>query len=368
VDAKQLKPYTFWIVCGGIVLIELGLLMFYPITNENDQTPEDVKLSLDSDYKKLEDLYERAGREPRGVFDAEDPKDIDNLTKLYLLTPRWKNVLQPHVDKYNQQLAAIKKDLVARSKILHEPLADSGDKFSWYTNYVGKTKEILLALRKAKAISINNENREESDFEKGSVIRSRAGFFTSGDNLPEASEHPELTTRFRIIDTLTKTIMASAQTTAANPVATFVKESDLTTKKPAMITGWEWKQGSNSSSEQSTLGDVGQYARAYECTITLEGSVAALTATSAAIERIADPVMIVVGSSLTARGAQPAGVRKYTGDDPMIMRITIAVLDFTKIEEMGAASATTTAAASTKPAAAEPATDASTKNNEGNDE
>jgi hypothetical protein len=335
VDAKQLKPYTFWIVCGGIVLIELGLILFYPVTNENGQTPEEVKASLDSDYQKLQDLHERAGREPRAVFDAEVPLDIDNLTKLYLLTPRWKNVLQPHVDKYNQQLAAIKKDLVARSKTLHEPLADSGDKFSWYTNYVGKTKEILLALRKAKAISVSADNKEETDFENGSAIRARVGFFTRGDNMPEASEHPELTTRYHIIDNVTKTIMASAQSAAPNPVASFVKESELAVKKTAVITAWEWKQAGSTSSEQTAMGDVGQYAHAYECTISLEGSAAVLVATSAAIERIADPVMIVVGSTLSARGAQPAGVRKYTADDPMTLRMTVAVLDFTKIERSG---------------------------------
>ena len=328
-DTKQLMHYKFWLACGAIIVIELGLIAFYPLTNDNGETPEEVKNKLDQDYKKLEDLYERAGREPKGVFDAEDPKDIDNLTKLYLLTPRWKNVLQPHVDKYNQQLTAIKQDLVTRSKVLHEPIADSGDLFSWYTTYAGKTKELLIALRNAQAIVIAPDNKEDNDFENGAAIRARVGFFTKVEKTPEAKEHAQLTTRFRIIEKIAQAVIKNASSSVANPIVKVGKESELEQKKCAIFTSVEWKQSSDSN--EVLANDVGQYAGAYEFTVTLEGSTSTLIATEAAIERIAEPVMVVVGSTLSARGAQPAASRKNIADEPMIMRITVAVLDFSKI-------------------------------------
>lgn len=358
-DAKQLKPYTFWIVCGVIVLIELGLFGFYQIENEDGYTPERVKDKLDDDYKKLENLYERAGREPKGVFDAEDQKDIDNLTKLYLLTPRWKDVLQPHVDKYNSQLAALKKDLTTRSAILHEPIADSGDLFSWYTTYAGKTKEILIKLRNAKCLDIKPDSAEDNDFENGSNIRTRVGFFTKGEQTPAASQHPLLTTRFRIMEKLTAAIMQNGSNSLDNPVVKTTKNDELANKKNAIITAVEWKQVSD---HKDTLqNDVGQYAGSYELTITLEGSTSTLVATEAAIERIAEPVFVVVGGALAARGALPAGQRKGVADENMKLRLTIAVIDFTKIDQ---GTATSTEASGTETTPAEVTTDSSEGNNQ----
>jgi hypothetical protein len=329
VDVKQLMHYKFWIACGAIIVIELGIILFYPLTSDQGETPEEVKTKLDQNYKKLEDLYERAGREPKGVFDAEDAKDIDNLTKLYLLTPRWKNVLQPHVDKYNQQLTSIKQDLLSRSKILHEPIADSGDLFSWYTTYAGKTKEVLIALRNAHAIVVELDNREDNDFENGTKVRERVGFFTKGEKTPEANEHAQLTTRFRIGEKICQAIIKSGSSTIPNSVVKVGREAELESKKTAVITAFEWKQTSDPN--EALTNDVGHIAGAYECTVTLEGSVSTLIATEAAIEQIVEPVMVVVGSNLSARGPQPAGIRKNVSDEPMVMRMTIAVIDFTKV-------------------------------------
>ena len=79
-NAKQIKPYTFWIVAGVIIVVELGLIGFYSPTDADGNTPEQVKNTLDNDFKKLQDLYDRAGREPKGVYDPENPTDIANLT------------------------------------------------------------------------------------------------------------------------------------------------------------------------------------------------------------------------------------------------------------------------------------------------
>ena len=152
-DAKKLKPYTFWIVSGVVVVIELGLLAFWPIEDESGATPEVVKQKLDTEFKKLQSLHKRADHAPSGVYDAEKPEDIKRLTEEYLLTPQWKGVLQPHVDKYNQQLTAIKKNLDGRSAVLHESIAESSDLFAWYTAYSKKTKDVMLALQKRSSFA-----------------------------------------------------------------------------------------------------------------------------------------------------------------------------------------------------------------------
>jgi hypothetical protein len=329
VDAKQIKPYTFWIVCGVIVMIELGLIAFWPITNEAGESPEEVKSKLDQDFVKLKDLYDRAGREPKGVFDAENPDDIENLTKNYLLTPKWKGVLQPHVDKYNLQLTSIRKDLAARSAVLHAPIADSGDLFSWYTAYAGKTKEIMLSLRNAGALVVEAGNQEDSDFENGSRIRTQVGFFTKGERTPEAAQHPLLTTRFRIIEKLAQAIMAQGATAIPNPVVKTGREADLETKRPAQIKGMDWKQ--TGEADKALSGPIAEYASAYELLVTLEGTTSVLVATQAAIEHISEPVMIVTGGTLGARGNVAAGARKHTADEPMNLRLTIVVVDFSRI-------------------------------------
>jgi hypothetical protein len=330
-DAKQLKPYTFWIVCGVIVVIELGLVLFWPITDENGKTPEEVKTQLDTDFKKLTDLHTRAGNTPTGVFDAENPKDIKRLTEEYLLTPKWKGVLQPHVDKYNQQLGAIRKDLATRSSILHEPVADSGDLFAWYNAYVGKTKEVMIALRNAKALIVDETNKEDTDFENGSRIRAQVGFFTKVEMTPPASEHPVLTARFRVLQKISDALIASGSTALPNPAVKTGREADLETKRPASFAaaGVEWKRsGDPTKTLSAPFSDV---ADAHELVLTLEGSTSALVSAEAAIEAISDPVMIVVGGALTARGEKPAGVRKNVADEPMILKLTITVLDFTRI-------------------------------------
>jgi hypothetical protein len=328
-DAKQIKPYTFWIVCGVIVVIELGLIAFWPIADENGHTPEEVKGQLDTDFKKLNDLYVRAGKTPTGVMDAERPEHIKALTEDYLITPKWKGVLQPHVDKYEQQLSAIRKDLATRSAVLHEPVADSGDLFSWYTAYVGKTKEVMLALRNAGALVVDEANRDDTDFENGSAVRGRVGFYTKVEKTPEANEHPLLTVRFRIMQKISEAIIASGSNPLPSPVVKTNRDGELEAKHTAVVKGAEWKRGGESS--RSLSGPIAEVAEAHELMLTLEGSTSALIATQAAIEGISDPVMVVAGGTLSARGAQAAGARKGIADEPMQLRLTIAIIDFKHI-------------------------------------
>jgi hypothetical protein len=238
-------------------------------------------------------------------------------------------VLQPHVDKYYQQLAAIRKDLAARSSILHEPLADSGDLFAWYNAYVGKTKEVMISLRNAKALIVDESNREDTDFENGSKVRERVGFYTKVEMTPPATEHAGLTAHFRIMQKIADAVIASASTSLPNPAVKTGREAELESKRPAYITGVEWKRsGDPSKTLSAPFSDV---AEAHELSLSLEGTTSVLVSAEAAIEAISDPVMIVVGGTLASRGEKSAGVRKGVADEPMTLKLTITVLDFTRI-------------------------------------
>jgi hypothetical protein len=328
-DAKKLKPYTFWIVSGVVVVIELGLLALWPIEDESGATPEVVKQKLDTEFKKLQELHKRADHAPSGVYDAEKPEDIKRLTEEYLLTPQWKGVLQPHVDKYNQQLTAIKKYLAERSAVLHESIAESSDLFAWYTAYSKKTKDVMLALQKANVLVVDPKSKDESDFENGKDVRARVGFYTKGEITTAASEHAKLTAQFHIMRTISDALMASKSTAVANPVVKNQHEADFETKRPVIIKEVVWK-GSGDSAKMLS-GPIAEIAGAYELALVLEGSTSALILAQAAIEAISEPVMIVTGGELSARGQMPAGVRKNVADEPVKLRLNIAVIDFNRI-------------------------------------
>ena len=339
-DAKKLKPYTFWIVSGVVVVIELGLLAFWPIEDESGATPEVVKQKLDTEFKKLQELHKRADHAPSGVYDAEKPEDIKRLTEEYLLTPLWKGVLQPHVDKYNQQLTAIKKDLARRSAVLHESIAESSDLFAWYTAYSKKTKDVMFALQKANVLVVDpNKATDDNDFENGKDVRLRVGFHTKGETTTAASEHAKWTAQFHIMRTISDALMASKSTAVANPVVKNQREADLETKRPVIIKEVAWN-GSGDSAEMLS-GPIAEIAGAYELALVLEGSTSALILAQAAIEAISEPVMIVTGGELSSRGQRGTGVRKNVADEPMKLRLNIAVIDFNRILSVAASTEAT---------------------------
>jgi hypothetical protein len=168
------------------------------------------------------------------------------------------------------------------------------------------------------------------DFENGSKIRAQVGFFTKVEMTPPATDHPGLTARFRIMQKIADAVIASGSTSLPNPAVKSGREADLETKRPAFITGVEWKQHSGDPSKtlSAPFSDV---ADAHEVVLSLEGTTSALVSTEAAIEAISDPVMIVAGGTLSWRGEKSAGVRKNVADELMTLKLTITVLDFTRI-------------------------------------
>lgn len=380
---NQLKPFLFWIVLGVILFCELlWWVLSMPDIDlvGNKASAQKMQTTLKEEFKHLTELDRRAkNNSPLGVFDAEKADDIRRLTDDYLVTPAWKEVLDPHVQGYDKQLKAIKERLAVRSKHLHQPVAASTDKFGWYTAYQNASEEQLKKLHAAGALVLKNptgnskstprtavgggpglgqgpgqgpgpslgtvqpaansapgsDETKAIDFANDTAVRTQAGFFTKGADLPDAGEYPVLTQRFR---TMERIISILTDTTAANTTNPVVGVLDAPASAHAAIVSVTWE-----NSDTVIGGETGAYAAGWRLSLTLQGPLSALLATTAAIEHPhgdAVPLMVVTGGDISRKAQFTPGERKDVGSELVNARVDILVLDFTN------------APAGTKPASA----------------
>ena len=239
---SKLKPYLFWIIAGGVILIELVVmvLMMPDVDVVGDKKAAmDAKASLDKEYKHLKELDARAQRGvPADKYDAEKPEDIKKLTDDFLVTPAWKPVLEAQVGQYDKMLSAIKTYLGNRSKSLRAPLAESTDKQVWYVTYEAVTAELLRqvhsegrvvlapsATLNQRAASVNEREKtaeasKEIDYASDAKAREVLGIFTKGADFPDTKDHPLLTGRLRAIELVLAALGGAKVGSVANPVVT----------------------------------------------------------------------------------------------------------------------------------------------------
>lgn len=364
---NQLKPFTFWIVLGVVLFCEIvWWVLSVPDIDMvgNKASAQKMQGTLKEEFKHLTELDRRAkNNSPLGVFDAEKADDIRRLTDDYLVTPAWKEVLDPHVLGYDKQLKSIKERLAARSKHLHDPIAASTDKFGWYTAYQNASEEQLKKLHAVGALALKttsgstrvmpraqlgggpkagapgavqpaentatNASRgtEDSvpfDFANDSEVRAQGGFFTKGADLPDAGEYPVLTRQFRTMERLISIITETSAINTVNPVSGVL---ETPTAGHAAIVSVTWD-----NSETAIGGETGSYAEGWRLTLVLQGSTSAVLATTAAIEHPhgdSVPLMVVTGGDLTRKAQFIPGERKDVGSELVNARVDILVLDFT---------------------------------------
>jgi len=356
---NQLKPYLFWIISGVILLILLilGLFVLSPTDESIDGTPRDayeVKSLLDTDAKKLQELSKRAKRgDPNRVFDPQVKGDIDTLTNDYLLTKDWKGVIDPHVEKYDQQLKALRQDLIDRSAVLRKEITSDHGKLQWYTTYEAVTADLVTRLRTARALLVAETGTATSTFvpsagggpaagvgavgddplhpQKGSRIRSVLGLLTT-TSYPEPTEHDLLTRRFRIVEAVATAVLASEAEALPNPLV----GAAVPPRSPAAITSWDWK----TDTAETLEGGISTYATPVRCTVGLQGSESSLGAALARLESLERPVVIVLGVTFARIDRAPSGARKplhANGDAviaPATVTVELLVLDFGQMPDL----------------------------------
>lgn len=121
--------HLYWII-SGVLALAIVVTWFLIVPTEDAR---ETKKRLDGSAKDLHDLEKRALHKLSGVYDAENPADTTKLAHDYLITEKWKLVLQPHVEKYEKQLDAVKKSLVARGEFLRRKIAPTSDVLEWYS-------------------------------------------------------------------------------------------------------------------------------------------------------------------------------------------------------------------------------------------
>jgi hypothetical protein len=325
---KKLKPFAFWIVCGVIVLIELGFLAFWGETDDQGHSPEEVKQSFDRVFKNLTDLHGRALQpDPEGEFDAESHQDMQRLTGNYIVTDQWTKRLQPVVDRYTQQRQDIHADLVKRSAFLHVPVFDSDDLSSWYDlGYLAKSKELLTELVSAHALALP-EDGAPLDLEGDRNIRSMAGLFTKEKTYPDVDQHALLALRLHIIEKITAAVIKAKVKADANPVlGKLVPEPQADVGARMVNLTWMANAFQNGPPPQTVSADL--VSTPIDFTLTLQGPLGALIACEAEIENISEPVMIVRGGKLSAKQNWKPGERKGLSVDSMTCVLNITVIDF----------------------------------------
>jgi len=239
---SKLKPYLFWIVAGGVIFVELVImiLMMPDVDVVGDKKAAmDAKASLDKEYKHLKELDARAQRGvPADKYDAEKPEDIKKLTDDFLVTPAWKPILEAQVGQYDKMLSAIKNYLGNRSRSLRAPIAESTDKQVWYVTYEAVTAELLRQAHSEGRVVLTPsavlnprpvagterektaEASKEIDYSSDAKAREVLGLFTKGADFPEIKDHPALTGRLRSIELVLASLRGAKIGIVANAVVT----------------------------------------------------------------------------------------------------------------------------------------------------
>ena len=163
------------------------------------------------------------------------------------------------------------------------------------------------------------------DFATDAALRTIAGFFTKGADLPETTAHPVLTRQYRTMERIIAIVLATSATNAANPLAGQVEAPEA---ERAAIVGVTW----DTKDVDATIGgDAATYASGWKLNLTLQGTLSAVLATTAAIERPTDataPVFVVTGSDISRKTPYAKGERKDVGAEMATCKLSLLVMDF----------------------------------------
>lgn len=328
---NNLRAYLWWIILGSVLLIELGTATWIWL----DEEPETSKAKIDRQFSVLENLNGRAKAEVHGLYDPENRKDIDSLTQEYLLNAKWKKALEPALNDYNKQIKDIYKELAARSELLHKPVFDSEDTFRWDVAYEEQSVAVLRRLIAAKGIVIPSGTKVEL-LQSNRAIRDMIGLYTKEGTTTATTMHSLYSTRLRIIESLADIVEKTRVDVRANPVvATTPLSIPPSEAVGAAIEAVEWSE-ENSGSTKKLTGTLAESATAIPVRVTFQGSTSALMAVQARVEALGKPVVCVVGTELKNRGDWKPLERKDKPYEPMVLKLDVLVLDFTKAQALAA--------------------------------
>ncbi len=329
---NQVQRYLFWWVCGAALLVLLILMVVYTPKDDAGDTPEDVKGKLDAQVKKLDTLHKLATTPLQGTFDVEDPVAFKDLTTKYLITARWKGVLDPAVAQYQQQLEAIAADLSARSAPLNAKLVETTSKVEWQNRYLDETETLLkrlddagqMLIPEARAGTANRDGVDESArYREDDKVRKVAGFETPRGTTFSEEQQPLLTARLAISRAVIETLLTIEAAIDPNPAVNRRVDgtvvATLPPQKPKLV-AIEWTRA-DENMKDGPLKD--RIRKTYLATIRLQGVESSLLAMIAKLEQLDRPVVVVAGARL---GRMDVGKRLGDENQTLPAQATIELL------------------------------------------
>lgn len=334
--AKDLKPYTFWLVCGVILLAEVVAMVVITPQHEDfgEMTPAEAKQVADGQYsreiangllKKANETLRTKG--PPGPIDRRDQAAVKRVLNDYIITDDWKGNLQTAVNEHTKMTSDMKTELVRRSRILTRPIHESSDLNIWYDAYAKASAALLRQLIDAQVVvpaqttGAVGAKIEETDLLRNARFRDPIGLVTT-DAYPSAEQHPLMTRRFRIIEAVAKALMASPGTTRPNPLIPEKWRLGAPSTRLVQLLDLRWD-------EQQRNPVSPRHGQENRFTLRLTGPLASLQAALAAIDGISEPVLVRLGGEWTrGRTSQPAVAGGDLVDEPIEVTCTVVVLDF----------------------------------------
>ncbi|MFM2090702.1 MAG: hypothetical protein RLZZ127_1191 [Planctomycetota bacterium] len=326
-NANDLKPWIFWIVCGVLaVAIVVTALVMEP-TDAKGKGAAALKKDADSQLKDLSDLKRRGANNPYiRTFDPENPKDIESLTNDYLIPERWGMVLKPHVEGYDVQTQQIRSHLAERSVWLRSPVSTTSDNFDWYKEYERQTAALLRKVAEAGSLVV----AANTDLAEDAGIRTAMGLFTkSGEFVRQQGEREALSRTYRHVELLLERVAEARGRIIENPVVQAVAGDVPQNTMPARISRIDLGEADEPLGGQMT--GLGTARRA---TLRIEGPLAALQAVVARLEsneRADRPLIVVGGLDLRPIGSGKPGDHRDRPSEDLAMDIRLAVLDFAQL-------------------------------------
>ncbi len=385
----KVKPYTFWIVCGALLLIELVFVvgaLFWPGLGEVQPPvwmnrppsqdiagwPKDMRNKVKAIQRELKgmeapqdvadmfgDLYDGGGkvgkdRGPQGnrlggikllearaenlrsrntytrEVDPSKEKDIEAFLSEYLVQEGWTGLLRSKIEDYQEKAARVEERLSDRSGVLEEAVSGKQEAGAWYTDYRRVTTEYLTTIIEGGVIEANQTEIDNLDTTRG--LRERFALDSRERGYPEhgSKERDRLQNHYNLSRAILLPLLDVHGTVLADQHFVELREVGRlqaeTPPRPRDTSDLTTVTVQRLKVEGSDREDGGKLA-VWRVQLNMRGTAAALLEALRVLDGLEAPIIVRLGSSWKA--LDPADKKKVDqADGRMELTTKLAVCDF----------------------------------------
>lgn len=335
----KIKPYLFWIICGVLLLIEIGLMLTLEPVNSKKKTAMQAARALNAQMQSLSSGYgAKADNQPPKEFEIDDGSYFNTLKAQYLVTAKWQQPLEKVKTELEAHKENVEQNLQNRSKVLHRPVKENASRADWYFTYEAVTASYLKELYSKELLALSSDPllKAKDDTEKEDVrkadrrLRETLGFYTKGQDFPDINEQENIALRLRISEAIIHAVQGAEGVLLSNNLINTEKEEFVLPPEgvvKAQIRKINWGMSAQRWDEIKSVQVKG--GRALPFKVVLNGSASALLAVTAKIEEYGAPIFVVHGcvwKQPRKAGRRKEAVKKV--DQVIELTLSIAVLDY----------------------------------------